>query len=139
VGGLAAAIARGLAGSMQPECKWLVVEPASAACVARGLAAGHPVRIPGALETSAAMLSCGLASAPALGILRSLGAVSVVVDESRLREATNVLREVAGIDSTPSGAAGLAGLLHLASQSEQRLSHGLDSKSRVLLLITEGP
>ncbi|HEU5136468.1 MAG TPA: pyridoxal-phosphate dependent enzyme, partial [Steroidobacteraceae bacterium] len=115
VGGLAAALVKGLATSMSAACKWLVVEPASAACVARGLAAGKPVRIDGTLETSAAMLSCGLASAPALGILRSAGAVSVLVDEERLRSAPNVLRADAGIETTPTGAAGLAGLLDVAS------------------------
>ena len=138
VGGLAAALAKGLAGSMRKECKWLVVEPASAACVARGLATGHPSRIDGALETTAEMLSCGRASAPALRILQAVGAVSVVVDEERLLAATNLLREVAGIDTTPSGAAGLAGLLHVASQSEPGSTHGLGPLSRVLLLITEG-
>ena len=109
VGGLAAALARDSPDPMQAACKWLVVEPASAACVAHGLAAGYPVRIDGALKTSAEMLSCGLASAPALGILRSVGAVSVVVEEDRLLAAPKVLREAAGVETTPSGAAGLAG------------------------------
>jgi diaminopropionate ammonia-lyase len=139
VGGLAAALAKGLAASMQTACKWLVVEPASAACVAHALTVGRPERIGGALETSAEMLSCGLASAPALRILRSVDAVSVVVDEDRLLSATKVLREVAGIESTPSGAAGLAGLLHVTSRSELRSAYGIDRESRVLLLITEGP
>jgi diaminopropionate ammonia-lyase len=139
VGGLAAALARDLSGSMQTACKWLVVEPASAACVARALAVGRAVRIEGALNTSAEMLSCGLASAPAIRILQSVGAMSVVVDEDRLLAAVGVLREIAGIETTPSGAAGLAALLQLEPQSELRSAHGIGVESRVLLLITEGP
>ena len=139
VGGLAAAMVTGLRGSLRAPCKWLVVEPASAACVARGMASGHPVRIDGALDTSAGMLSCGLASAPAIRILRAAGAIPVVVDEQRLLVATRALRDIAGIESTPSGAAGLAGLLHVASRSDLCSTHGLNPESRVLLLITEGP
>jgi diaminopropionate ammonia-lyase len=137
VGGLAAALAKELSVGFPNACKWLVVEPAAAACVARALAAGRPVRIDGALETSAEMLSCGLASAPAVRILQSLDAQSVLVDEARLLEAVDVLREV-GIETTPSGAAGLAGLLHLSSQGDLQSGHGINSDSRVLLLVTEG-
>jgi diaminopropionate ammonia-lyase len=139
VGGLAAALYGGLAGSMQVPCKWLIVEPASAACVARALSVGRPVRIDGALNTSAEMLSCGLASAPAIRILQSAGATSVRVDEDRLLAAVDALREIAGVETTPSGAAGLAGLLQLAPQSELRAMLGIGVDSRVLLLITEGP
>ena len=95
------------------------------------------MRIDSALETSAEMLSCGLASAPAVRILQSLGAQSILVDEAGLLEAVDVLREV-GIETTPSGAAGLAGLLHLSSRRGLPSRHGIDSDSRVLLLVTEG-
>ena len=139
VGGLAAAIVSGLAGSMRAPCKWLVVEPASAACVARAQAARRPVRIDGALDTSAGMLSCGLASAPAIGILQAAGAIAVVVDEQHLLAAKAALHDIAGIESTPSGAAGLAGLMHVASRSDLCSTYGLGPESRVLLLITEGP
>ncbi|HEU5136759.1 MAG TPA: hypothetical protein VFU13_16555, partial [Steroidobacteraceae bacterium] len=71
--------------------------------------------------------------------LRSAGAVSVLVDEERLRSAPNVLRADAGIETTPTGAAGLAGLLDVASHRHLRLMHRLGPASRVLLLITEGP
>ena len=138
VGGLAAGMIKGLAGSMLAPCKWLVVEPASSACVARALAVGRPVRIDGALATSADMLACGLASAPAIRILRPVGATSVVVGEDQLLAAVDALRIAAGVETTPSGAAGLAGLLNFASQKEMRSAHGLGMNSRVLLLITEG-
>jgi diaminopropionate ammonia-lyase len=55
-----------------------------------------------------------------------------------LLAAVEVLREYAGIETTPSGAAGLAGLLQSVSH-ESRSTHGLGLKSRVLILVTEGP
>ncbi|MFC5741113.1 pyridoxal-phosphate dependent enzyme [Dyella tabacisoli] len=138
VGGLAAAMAAGLWDLMQEPKRLLIVEPESAACVAQALAAGHPVRIVGALQTSAEMLSCGLASAPALEILQQHDARSVVIDESQLQMAAGVLREVGGPATTPSGAAGLAGLLHVAAHTELRVQHRLDTNSKVLLVVTEG-
>jgi diaminopropionate ammonia-lyase len=138
VGGLAAAMAEGLRNSMGEPGKLLVVEPASAACVARALAVGRPVRVAGDLHTSAEMLSCGLASAPAVEILLRHDARSVVVTEENLQMAVSVLREAGGPDTTPSGAAGLAGLLHVAARPELRAEHRLSSNSSVLLVVTEG-
>lgn len=139
VGGLAAAMAEGLRSFMREPAKLLVVEPQSAACVAAALAAGRPVRIPGDLHTAAEMLSCGLASASALEILRAHDARSVVVGDEQLRTAMRLLRDAGGPDTTPSGAAGLAGLLHVAASAELRAEHEIDSGSSVVLIVTEGP
>lgn len=138
VGGLAAAMADGLMDLMQAPHRILVVEPKSAACVAHALAVGHPVHIPGELRTSATMLSCGLASAPALQILQRHDARAMVVDEDELRAAPQALREATGPETTESGAAGLAGLLHLAANPALRAEHRLDANSNVLLIVTEG-
>jgi diaminopropionate ammonia-lyase len=43
-----------------------------------------------------------------------------------------------GPNTTPSGAAGLAGLLQVAAQPELRAAHQLRGDSNVLLVITEG-
>jgi diaminopropionate ammonia-lyase len=139
VGGLAAAMAEGLQGCLEPPGRILVVEPEGAACVAAALAAGQPERIEGDLRTSAEMLACGIASAPALAVLKQYGAGSVVVTESDLRGALNVLRDGGGPATTVTGAAGLAGLLHVARRPELRGEYGLCASSRVLLVITEGP
>lgn len=133
VGGLAAAIADGL--SDQP-LELAVVEPDSAPCVAVALQAGTPVLIEGALETSAEMLSCGLASAPALDVLIRQGAKSVLVDEVELQAATTFYHQ-AGIQTTASGAAGLAGLMKIAKDKDLRRLHGLETTSVVLLIVTE--
>jgi len=138
VGGLAAALTQGLQGLVKPPARFLIVEPAHAACVASALVAGRPVRIGGDLKTSAEMLSCGLASAAALEVLLRHDARSVVATEDQLLTAVSVLKNANGPDTTPSGAAGLAGLLHVALQPELRVLHQLDAASNVLLIVTEG-
>ncbi|MEZ0470769.1 pyridoxal-phosphate dependent enzyme [Luteimonas salinilitoris] len=138
VGGLAAAMAEGLHGVMRAPNRLLVVEPESADCVSRALSAGAPVRIAGDLHTCADMLSCGLASAPALEVLLRHAAESVLVGEERLRDAVDVLRDTGGVETTPSGAAGLAGLLDVAPHPVLRDRHRLDADSHVLLVVTEG-
>jgi diaminopropionate ammonia-lyase len=139
VGGLAAAIADAVYGVMREPKSIVVVEPEGAACVAQGLAAGKPVSIDGGLETAAEMLSCGLASAPALQTLSRYSARSVLVSESELEGAARVFHETQRVDTTASGAAGLAGLLHVSARDALRDQHELDSSSQVLLLVTEGP
>jgi diaminopropionate ammonia-lyase len=139
VGGLAAAMAEGLRTVMRQPCRLLVVEPETAACVARALDAGHPVPVRGSLHTAAEMLSCGIASAPALAVLKRHDVRSVIVGDEALRDAVRTLRASGGPATTPSGAAGLAGLLRLAEDSDLRRVHQLDASSEVLLVATEGP
>lgn len=139
VGGLAAAIAEGLHAHMHAAGRLVVVEPHGAACVARALREGRPVRIEGDLRTTAEMLACGLASAPALEILLRHRAQSMRVTESELEAGPAQLLAAGGPASTPSGAAGLAGLLAASRQPEQRERCGLDAGSIVLLVVTEGP
>lgn len=136
VGGLAAALAEGL-GAQVPNGAITVVEPANAPCVIWALMHGALHRLPGDLETSAEMLSCGLASAPAFEILRAHGARGVTVGEAGLAAAPRLLAETAGVATTPSGAAGLAGLLRVAADPALRAMHALRSDSSVLLIVTE--
>ncbi len=95
------------------------------------------VRIEGDLHTAAEMLSCGEASAPAMDILRRHGAQVVTVSEADLLEAPRLLREGHGPATTPSGAAGFAGLCH-ALKAGAGGNLGLDRDSRVLVVVTEG-
>lgn len=138
VGGLAAAMAKGLHDSMRDPHRIIVVEPASAACVALALQAGSAVNASGDLETSAQMLSCGLASTPALAILLQHQASAICVSEAQLRAAITIMQTLGGPASTASGCAGLAGLLHVAADPASRAEHGLDEDSCVLLVVTEG-
>lgn len=137
VGGLAAALAEGLADKMSSPERIVVVEPQAAACVAAALEAKRPVQIAGDLHTSAEMLSCGLASAAALEILLRHRAYSLLVSESSLGKSVDALRSAGGPLSTPSGCAGLAGLLTAASDPVLRSTLELTGSSRVLLVVTE--
>lgn len=139
VGGLAAAIAEGMPDITSPPGRLLVVEPEAAACVAQALAHGQAVQVPGDLHTVADMLSCGVASAPAVPVLRQYGAKAVTVDDALLRQAVDVLHAAHGPRATPSGAAGLAGLLHVAGRQDLREAHALQHDSHVLLIVTERP
>lgn len=137
VGGLAAAMAEGLRNYMAEPRRIVVVEPGQAPCVAAALAAGQVERVNGDLETSAEMLACGEASAPALRLLLRHGATALLVSEAALRGAPAVLAEEGGPVTTESGAAGLAGLLTAHPGSPQAAQLDLDARSRVLLFATE--
>lgn len=137
VGGLAAAMADGLRAVMAPPGRVIVVEPETAACVTTALAAGRPVAVGGTLETAAEMLSCGEASAPALRVLRRVAAEALPVSEAALLAAPAFLVAHGGPATTPSGAAGLAGLRQAVADETIRSRLGLGPMSRVLLLVTE--
>lgn len=137
VGGLAAAVATGLSDWLAPPAKIVVVEPAAAVCVAAALAEGAVVRIAGRLETSAGMLACGEASAPALRQLLAVGAEAVGVSEQALAEAVAQLATAGGPATTTSGATGLAGLATAAHSAELRRRLALTPESRVLIIISE--
>jgi diaminopropionate ammonia-lyase len=139
VGGLAAAMAIGLQSILQEPRALIIVEPSTAACVALALIQGHPQRLCGDLQTCAEMLSCGLASASALDILRPFRPISLLVTEEQLAAAPAGLIAAGGPATTPSGAAGLAGFLHAATRSAIPGTIRLNERSVVLLVATEGP
>jgi diaminopropionate ammonia-lyase len=137
VGGLAAATADGLRDWMASPARVVVVEPEKCACVAAALAQENVVRISGDLHTAAEMLSCGEASAPAMAVLRQHKAQVVTVTEVDLERGPSFLKTFGGPDTTPSGAAGLAGLVRSIQESDAaRFDLGADS--RVLVIISEG-
>lgn len=138
VGGLAAALASGARTFMSESHRVIVVEPEHAACVAAALVAGKPEQVEGDLRTYAEMLACGLASAPAIRVLREHGVSSAPVAEELLQQAARQLQDAQQIDTTPSGATGLAGLMHISSSETLRRQYQLNEESCVLLVITEG-
>lgn len=138
VGGLVAALAEGLARRLPASPRIVVVEPERAACVAPALAARRLVQLDGDLHTAAEMLSCGRASAPALRTLLRHRAQAIAVTEEALIDAPRVLHAHGGPASTPSGAAGLAGLLAAAGDEHRRRDLGLSNDSAVLLIASEG-
>jgi diaminopropionate ammonia-lyase len=134
VGGLAAAVAEGFG---EAGARLIVVEPESAACVGAGLAAGRPVRIAGALETAADMLSCGKASASALRILLRRDARALAVTEASLGDAPTFLSAHGGPRTTATGATGFAGLRAAIADKARAADLSLNEESRVLLFATE--
>lgn len=138
VGGLAAAMAEGLAGWLAAPAVIVAVEPEATACVTAALLADAPVRIPGDLHSAAEMLSCGEASAPALAMLKARGARAISVSEAALLDAPQSLANCGGPATTASGAAGLAGLMRALADADLARTLGLDPSSRVLLVISEG-
>jgi diaminopropionate ammonia-lyase len=137
VGGLAAAMADGLGDWLAPPAKIIVVEPDQAACVFAGLTQRRAVRIAGTLDTAAEMLSCGEASASALAILLRRRAIGLLVAESELYTAVDLLRAGGGPATTPSGAAGFAGAIKAIQSSSLRARFALSDTSCVLVLATE--
>lgn len=138
VGGLAGAIADGLADWLASPARIVAVEPAAAACLVAALAADRPVRIAGNLRTAAEMLSCGKASAPALVSLKRHGARVVTVSEEELDAAPSILARHGGPATTPSGAASLAGAVAAIDDPRRGGGLDLDASRRLLVLVTEG-
>lgn len=139
VGGLAAALTMRLKDVLAAPASVVIVEPENAACVAAALAAGQPVVFPGTLDTAAEMLSCGEASAQALAVLQRYRVDTLAVHEPALNEAPEFLKMHGGPATTPSGAAGLAGLRAALSDPAHARRLKLKPSSRVLLIVTEGP
>lgn len=139
VGGLAAALAGGLRDYLDPPARTVVVEPEGADCVGRALAAGRPSPVAGSLATSATMLACAEASAPALAVLSHERVAALTVDEEALLAAPARLTAYGGPATTPSGAAGLAGLVTVLADHPLAGSLEVGPASRVLVVVTEGP
>jgi diaminopropionate ammonia-lyase len=113
------------------------VEPVDAACVAAAIAAGEVVTLPGRQHSLMAGLNCGTASTVAWPWLRrGLDGIVTVPDERAVEGMRTLAAE--GVVAGETGAAGVAGLLELASDTEMRDAVGLAATARVLLLSTEG-
>jgi diaminopropionate ammonia-lyase len=143
VGGLAAAVAgcfAQAAGASRPIM--VVVEPEAAACVMRSAVTEGPSRITGNLATTMAMLSCGETSAPAWVILRRRADAFVTVSDAAAEQAVAWLAATpdipGGLATTPSGAAGLAGVMTAINGGTIASQIGLNNDSRVLIFVTEG-
>lgn len=143
VGGVAAAVAGHLAlalGDMRP--RFVVVEPARAACLQATAQAGHPVKVPHGEATVMAMLECYEPSLIAWRILSRVADGFMTVDEEDAVAIMNRLARPAGDDPAivagESGGVGLAGLVRAMATPLARQQLALDARSRVLVFNTEG-
>ena len=121
---------------------FIVVEPTTADCIARSLAAGRPVAVTGALETVMAGLACGEVSELAWEVLAAGANAAVAVDDALALAAVRAFAAPAAGDrpivSGETGAAGLAALLAADADPAVRAALRLDGDARVLLLGSEG-
>lgn len=143
VGGIAAATAAHFAlrlGADRP--RFVVVDPARAACMFESARAGRPVKVAEGEPTVMAMLDCYDPSPLAWRVLARLADGFMTVDED---EAVSVMRHLADplpgdppVVAGESGGVGLAGFLQAAADPEVRAALGLGATSRVFAIVTEG-
>ncbi|OBT85767.1 hypothetical protein VE02_05837 [Pseudogymnoascus sp. 03VT05] len=113
----------------------LAVEPDSAACLWKSLAADKLTTVP-TRKTIMAGMNCGTLSTTAWPVLRNGVDASVTVSDAEAHEAVGNLREV-GVSAGPCGAAPLAALKHISRSHSDIFK--LDKDSVVVVLCTEGP
>ena len=143
VGGIAAAMAAYLDARLGDERPtFIVVDPARAACIFETARAGEPVKLHHGEPTVMAMLECYEPSLLAWRILARKADAFMTVEDEDAVEVMNRLARPLGHDPVvvagESGAAGMAGLFRAARAPDMRKAIGLDARSRVLLVVTEG-
>ncbi|MDT7950120.1 MAG: diaminopropionate ammonia-lyase [Acetobacteraceae bacterium] len=137
VGGLAAAVAVHLRARLGTLPTLIVVEPDSAACLLASAQSGGWTAIAGPLATTMDCLACGEPSLLAWQELGRSATAFLAIGDDWATEAVHALAAL-NIESQPSGAAGLAGLLAAAADPDLKAAFALDGSSRVLLFNTEG-
>ena len=138
VGGLAAALGEALDCGTAAGPALVVVEPEAAACVLESTLRGAFTHLAAGKRTNMGRLECYAPSTTAWESLRRRAAAFVTVEDEEA-EAARLLLARRGLDTTPSGAAGLAGLVGVCGDPANRRRLGLDADSRVLLVLSEGP
>ena len=135
VGGLACACAA-LARQVWEDAPTIVViEPDTAPALIGSMVAGKPVESPGPVSDMG-RLDCKMPSLIALkSLARDADAFATITEAEGQAGAGAAI--VAGLTSTPSGAAGISGLLALTDAQKQQL--GLVAQSRVLCILSESP
>ena len=143
VGGLAAGVASylwELYGARRPT--FIVVEPRQADCLYQSAIAGQAAHATGTVDSVMAGLACGETSPLAWRFLQPTMDFFMTIEDDEAIEAMRAL--AAGNDEDPplvsgeSGVAGLAGLMRLMGDVDLRRDAGLDARSRILLISTEG-
>jgi diaminopropionate ammonia-lyase len=143
VGGMAAGIVSYLwerSGARRPV--FIVVEPQQADCLLQSAMVGHAANASGSVDSVMAGLACGETSPLAWRFLEPAVDFFLTIEDDEAIAAMRLLAEGSHGDvpvvSGESGAAGLAGLAYMVRDPELRRRAGLDSRSSVLLISTEG-
>jgi diaminopropionate ammonia-lyase len=143
VGGLAAAIAGHLWETYADERPAVVVvEPSTADCIYRSIAAGRPTPVPGDADTFMACLAAGEVTPLAWPFLHRAVDHVVTLSDAAAPAAMQLLAD--GMDGDPpvvageSGCAAIAGLTVVALDEGLRSATGLDASSRGVAIVSEG-
>jgi diaminopropionate ammonia-lyase len=135
VGGLACACATLARKAWGDAPCIVVVEPQAAPALYGSIVAGEAT-LGGGPASDMGRLDCKMPSLIALKGLAQDADVFALLSEGE-GQAGAGLAMVAGMASTTSGAAGIAGLIAL--DAEQRAALGIDAHSRILCILSEGP
>ncbi len=143
VGGLAAGVASYLWESHgQHRPRFIVVEPRQADCLFQSAVEGRPARATGSVDSIMAGLACGEASPLAWEMLQPCIDDFLTIGDDDAVRAMKMLAAGSGHDvpivAGESGAAGLAGLTVLCEDEQLARAVGLNERSHVLLINTEG-
>ena len=136
VGGLAAPTAAYFSQAVRPNPAIVVVEAATVPCLLESARLNELTRTPPSGDTTLNRLDCPTPSSTTWPILRALAQGFVGVDNSIAAEAVALLKEEEDIATTPTGAAGVAGLLTLR-QEPAFAALGLARDSRVMVVLSE--
>lgn len=143
VGGLAASVCAhfwGRWGTKRPRC--IVVEPEQACCMQLTARAGVPTAVEGSLDTTMSCLACAEVSLSAWDVLDRGADDYLLITDPEAAAAVTLLGEGSHGDpplqTQPSGAGGLAGLLVASRDPELRDVLDLGPESRVLVIMSEG-
>lgn len=124
VGGIAGAVTHMIRRNWKVQPEIIIVEPDAAPCLMESAAAGHAVEVAGP-SSNMGRLDCKEPSIIALGIMLESDVQFTLVSDMDAAQAASWLGGT-GLQTTPSGAAGLAGLVrHTACE-------------RPLIIVTEG-
>jgi diaminopropionate ammonia-lyase len=135
VGGMAAAVARYLRRALGEALRIVVVEPDAAPCLIESVRAGAMVRVEGPVSTMG-RLDCKEASLIAFdALLEDADGFMTVSDDAAQRSTARLAGF--GIASTPSGTAGLAGLVAALGDAAAARDFGLDAAAQVAVIASE--
>lgn len=131
VGGLAAAVAHMIRRNWAMQPTIIIVEPAAAPCIKQGILEQAVVEVDGPVSNMG-RLDCKVASLVALDVLNDCADEFMLISDDDATDAVTVAGKF-GVETTPSGAAGLAGLIVAARHSPESYKD-----SRPLVIISEG-
>jgi diaminopropionate ammonia-lyase len=130
VGGLAASIVHMIRKYWRSKPQIIIVEPKAAPCLESSAKAGRPIEVSGPISNMG-RLDCKVPSLLAVKLLAMAEVSYVVISDKEAATACSELHDL-GFASTPSGAAGFAGLKSYLA------TNGQEKTVRPLIIVTEG-